>query len=268
MSCCGCIGFPNCFLYFFKFNQILVVYPVFSADPWWCVEADDGEKGCDLKPTNKQLLISDHVSRQGATYWETKTEIVREREQVFFKKKWKRVRVRDLCKKFCYHSGFIITQHLSELVQVGWPCWVRQWLLYMISTDHHTQIVFPISSAVLGTGKQFFQLSVMHYLRWTKSHIDCGITYCIRNEEVVSQQSVMQQGGNDTLQPHWAPVALQGGHPYKQWLVARPESSIMISMSILYQEISVSTKIKTLEWTNNTNKRRCLKGVTVSLLSQ
>lgn len=36
--------------------------------------------------------------------------------------------------------------------------------------------------------------------------IDCGITYCIRNEEVVSQQSVVQQRGNDALQAHQAPV--------------------------------------------------------------
>ena len=60
--------------------------------------------------------------------------------------------------------------------------------------------------------------------RWEKWPIGCGITYCIRNEEVVSQQSVVQQGGNDALQAHRAPVGLQGGHPHKQRLVARPET--------------------------------------------
>lgn len=53
--------------------------------------------------------------------------------------------------------------------------------------------------------------------------MSCGITYCIGNEEVVSQQAVVQQGGNDAFQAHWAPVRLQGGHPHKQRLVARPE---------------------------------------------
>lgn len=115
MSCCGCIGFPNCFLYFFKFNQILVVYPVFSADPWWCVEADDGEKGCDLKPTNKQLLISDHVSRQGATYWETKTEIVRERESKYSLKKSEK----GLGLGTCAKSSAIILDSSSHNISVS-----------------------------------------------------------------------------------------------------------------------------------------------------
>lgn len=29
--------------------------------------------------------------------------------------------------------------------------------------------------------------------------VGCGITYCIRNEEVVSKQSVVQQGRDDAL---------------------------------------------------------------------
>lgn len=35
-----------------------------------------------------------------------------------------------------------------------------------------------------------------------KGHVGCGITYCIRNEEVVSQQSVVHQVGNDSLKAH------------------------------------------------------------------
>ena len=71
-----------------------------------------------------------------------------------------------------------------------------------------------------------------HSNKWEKWPIGGGITYCIRNEEVVSQQSVVQQGGNDALQAHQAPVGLQGGHPHKQRLVARPETQTDLKSGI------------------------------------
>lgn len=55
----------------FKKNQNLVVYPVLSTDPGRCVEANNWEKSCDLKPTDEQLLICDQISRQRATCKET-----------------------------------------------------------------------------------------------------------------------------------------------------------------------------------------------------
>lgn len=63
-------------------NQALVVYRVLSADPGWRVEADDGEKGRDLQPTDEQLLICDQVSRQRATCRDRERERWAEAEQV------------------------------------------------------------------------------------------------------------------------------------------------------------------------------------------
>lgn len=55
------------FIVVFSIITILVAYPVLSADPGWRMEADNREKGCDLQPTDEQLLICDQVSRQRAT---------------------------------------------------------------------------------------------------------------------------------------------------------------------------------------------------------
>lgn len=57
------------------------MYPVLSADPRWCVEADDREEGCDLKPPDKQLLICDQVSGERATCWEREREMGRGEEE-------------------------------------------------------------------------------------------------------------------------------------------------------------------------------------------
>lgn len=58
------------------------------------------------------------------------------------------------------------------------------------------------------------------------SHIEdvqMPITYCIRNEEIITQQAVMQQGGNDTLEASIAPVRLQCTHTDEQRLMAGPK---------------------------------------------
>lgn len=71
---------------------------------------------------------------------------------------------------------------------------------------------------------KFFWRNKLIFAFLIKGLNERGITHCIRNEEVVSQQCVVQQRGNDTLQSHWAPVRLQGGHPHKERLVAGPEA--------------------------------------------
>lgn len=69
-----------------------------------------------------------------------------------------------------------------------------------------------------------------------KGPIGSRITYCIRNEEVVSQQSVVQQVGNDGLKTHRAPIRLQGGHPHKEWLVTGSETQkkVLINTNVPY----------------------------------
>lgn len=52
------------------FSGIRAAYPVLSADPRRCVEADNREEGHDLKPADEQLLICDQVSGKRATCWE------------------------------------------------------------------------------------------------------------------------------------------------------------------------------------------------------
>lgn len=59
----------------------VVAYPVLSADPRRCVEADNGEKCCDFQPTDEQLLICDQVFRQRATCGE---KILSHTELLFF----------------------------------------------------------------------------------------------------------------------------------------------------------------------------------------
>lgn len=46
------------------------------------------------------------------------------------------------------------------------------------------------------------------------------LTYCIRDEEVVAQEAVVQHGGDEPLQPCVAPVRAQGAHLDKQREVA------------------------------------------------
>lgn len=54
-------------------------------------------------------------------------------------------------------------------------------------------------------------------------HNSC-ITYGIRNEEIIAQQAVMQQGWNDSFKAGIAPVRLQCTHTNEQRLMAGPES--------------------------------------------
>lgn len=42
------------------------------------------------------------------------------------------------------------------------------------------------------------------------------LTYCIRDEEVVAQEAIVQHGGDEPLQPGVAPVGAQGAHLDKQ----------------------------------------------------
>ncbi len=53
-------------------------------------------------------------------------------------------------------------------------------------------------------------------------YVWAGITYCIRNEEIISQKTVMQQGWNDALQAGVTPVWLKCTHTDEERIVARP----------------------------------------------
>ncbi len=73
-------------------------------------------------------------------------------------------------------------------------------------------------------------------------YVWAGITYCIGNEEIISQKTVMQQGWNDALQARVTPVWLQCTHTDEERFVARPvrtKSSSSKTIRITFNTIPI-----------------------------